>query len=491
MENLRLNLLICVLLFIIFGCRSYHNGKMINDSINIENIKSADSAISSFEYDSCKNHPSYSEKRTVLSLRNLIKKYKELGGDFKETVKLESLGWIEGYVIDKKNEDILFFGRENVNWPDLYVDDLMDIRNNVLSESTPPYCSLDPIPQNVKEFNKASVQYKNESPIVYYNRLSKVWGDQKVVVGGVSDSSNIANVMLEADYHMKKISQGLDTLPNIESLLDISTNDVDNNPEKISEPFMSRFWFKCDKNSPVVEISENIVFLKACDVIVRTEAQGTTRNGELFDSGEINHESELFADDFSRNFRFAATHVNYYAQLENLYRLLALMKVMHVQNHLQNFNSLFNLLFETCPYVRRYNIPKVYRGLTNRKVINEEYTQGNKPYTLQRYLFVCGGVEMNPPVSSKNMYRGGTYLNKLREQILTSRVDNKVSWTIDVDNLPNYPKKKPVKEFRDKKSEDLNKHNNITNDLNNSKQLPSQYQFKEIKLPEEWQLPQK
>ena len=150
----------------------------------------------------------------------------------------------------------------------------------------------------------------------YYNRISQKWGDQKVVVGGVPGNSNIARVMLEADYHMKKISQGLDSLPFIESLLDIYIDKaMKSGRDRESKPIMSRFWFKCDPNSPVFEYKDDIVRIDACNVIIQTEAQGATRDGRLYDSGDRNVESDKFAESFSRNFRKAAPRSGYMLNL--------------------------------------------------------------------------------------------------------------------------------------------------------------------------------
>jgi|GEM_PF-2376741 hypothetical protein len=477
MRNLSPFLVLVVLLAFPGGCDFGPRVPVDRATVEVKNTDAAagnsfeESASPSYDYEISDQHPSASNMRSILSLRNLISQLEKRNSSKKEVPELSKLGWIEGYVVDKANDDILFFGRENSNWPDLFVDDLLYLRKNVLDSAIPPYCSLDPIPENVKEFNKAAgTQYKNESFAAYYNRLKQKWGNQKVVVGGTPGNSNIAYVMLEADYHMKKVSQGLVTVPPIQSLIDIHMNAGSKKPNQSN---MSRFWFKCETSSPRFQHEENIVMLDACDVIVLTEAQGTTGDGRLFDSGETNEESEMFADNLSRNFRIAATQVEVYAQLENLYRLLALMNAMKLQGHLQDHNNLFNSVASSSPYVREFKIPATYPGLTNAKTSTEEFTQENGTLISEKLYFVCGGVDMSTPVSNEKMRKGGNELTKLRDQILASRSDQNVSWSLPVNFVTNAPQT-----------------NRRKKDKNTGKK-PGPYDFENIPLPEEWQLPRK
>jgi len=401
-----------------------------------------DQVLTSYKYEFSENHPSNSKSIYVLSLRNLINRYSNSINSKKETVRLSKLGWIEGYVIDRENNDILFFGRVGSDWPDLYIDDLLLLSKIVIDREKSPFCSLDPIPENVREFERVSSNKdESETLVNYYNRVSRKWGDQKVVVGGVPGNSNIARVMLEADYHMKRISQGLDSLPFIESLLDIYIDKaMKSGRDRESKPIMSRFWFKCDPNSPVFEYEDDIVRIDACNVIIQTEAQGATRDGRLYDSGDRNVESDKFAESFSRNFRKAAAQVSIYAELENLYRLLSLLKAVTLEDsHFQDFTSLYNEMGQTFNYYRTYNIPSAFPGLTNARIIRDTNT-GDSRIAEKQYLYmVCGGVEMDMPVAYNRRRRGGSSLAELRDDILDSRVDDAEGWLVETKNLPAGP----------------------------------------------------
>ena len=454
-RNARILVFVSISLGIIAGCDNSSSQSAVNrmsantrgkavlqveNSVRNDSDQSRNVLTSQYKYEFSEQHPSNSPRIYVLSLRNLLNKYSENVNDLRETVKLSKLGWIEGYVIDKENNDILLFGRENKNWPDLYMDDLLYITKNVIEQGQSPYCSLDPIPEDVREFERvAANKNENEQLINYYNRVSGKWGDQKVVVGGVPGNSNIARVMLNADYHMKQISQGLDSLPFIKSLLDIYIDrSARRGRDRETRSIMSRFWFRCEENSPVFEYEENIGRIDACNVVILTEAQEATRDGRLYDSGGKNFESDLFADSFSKNFRKAATQVKVYAELENLYRLLALIKLIALEDkHYQGYISLCREMDAAFQYRRTYNIPASYPGLTNFKIIRDTDT-GDSNIAEKQYLYlVCGGVEMNFPVTNTRRKRGGSKLSDLRDEILDSRVDNKEGWLVETENTTN------------------------------------------------------
>jgi len=440
------------------GCNSGSSGYSlapgtgsVNNTYN-QPKKLTDMVYSPYEYEPCEKHPVNSNKRFVLSLRNLIKKS---DGNKKEAVRLENIGWLEGYVLDKQNEDILLFGRENADWPVLYTDDLLYLLKNVRSGDEDPSCSLDPIPDDIKEFNREAANKSiNESFQSYYDRISKKWGDQKVSVWGVDKNSCIASIMLQADYEMKKISQGILAIPSVQSIIDINLSKVsDSRNSGMGQPQMSRFWFKCEKNSPVFQASDDIVMLEFCDVIVLTEAQKTTAEGKLYDSGEKDEDAELFADNLSRNLRTAAINVKSIAQLENLYRLYALLNAMKFRNDLQDFNPLLNSFGKTFSYVRNYNIPEALPGLTNGELSTAEYPTENGKRIEHRFFFVCGGVHLNGPVTSDRIREGTTQLSELRDQILNSRsqAGDMISWPLGVTVMN--PAPSPVRKFRFKSIE--------------------------------------
>ena len=353
---------------------------------------------------SYKNHPSNGTKRRYLSLKGLLSKAIDDPED-KDVQMLFGLGWIEGYVIDKKNNDLIFFGREKPGWPSLTLSDLIINLMNIFEGKSPPYCSLDPIPKNILEFKKNKDKVPtNLSFDKYLSELEKIFGAQKVLVGGVPNDSHHALVMLEADYHMKKVSQGHIIIDPIESVLDASfkksyTKSLkDLFPEKPDQSKgakcnSSRFWFNIKPGNPKFKYAEDIVVIDKCTVVILTEAQKADADGELHDSGEEDVEAENFAETFSIYFQKAATEVEEYAKLENLFRLQALLRAMHFKGHINQVSDLLKKFLNSGLTIMTYRIPDTYPAVANARRVTYEYGKGG--YIGSRIIVnqVFGGSE--------------------------------------------------------------------------------------------------
>ncbi len=308
------------------------------------------------------NHPSNSSKRICVSLKILEKNVRNK--NITETVqKLGGLGWIEGFIIDPENQDIILFGRQTDTWPCLSLDDFVVNIRNIWNRQPYPYCSLDPQPENIRQLNAISSKNKAVYSSIkemekFFNSYKKTIGPQKIVVGGVPRKSHHAHVMIDADYHMKKLSQGLVTLDGIPSTMDLALLDMKHSIEKeepiLSGTSMSRFWFHINKGDPTFTTGKNIILLKNCSVVVLTEKQLATADGKLFDSGGNDPHADKFAKCLSEKFKYAATSVLSYAKLENLFRLSALLKAMYIQDSLKHVNLNFSF------YLKQYNYQYEY-----------------------------------------------------------------------------------------------------------------------------------
>ena len=58
----------------------------------------------------------------------------------------------------------------------------------------------------------------------FFEVLREAVGPQKVLVGGVPTNSRHGHVMIDADYHMKRVSQGHVKVPDVTSAIDLSLN---------------------------------------------------------------------------------------------------------------------------------------------------------------------------------------------------------------------------------------------------------------------------
>jgi hypothetical protein len=122
-----------------------------------------------------------------------------------------------------------------------------------------PFCSLDPQKGAMGSVNlvmrdvEASRLENDAERKRTIQRLAEALGPQQVRVGGVPRDVRLAHVMIDADYHMKKVSQGHLTLSGVQSC--------------------SRIGLERQKHPPTFVEASGIVEIENCAMVVLTERQ--------------------------------------------------------------------------------------------------------------------------------------------------------------------------------------------------------------------------
>jgi len=355
-----------------------------------------------------------------------------------ELANLGGISWLEGLVADGENADVILVGRQVPRRPTLTLDDLVVNLRNVWSSEGPPCCSLQPQPEDVRRMQALlpgdgqPIQTEEQVQTLLAG-LRRTWGGQRVLVGGVPRNSRHAHVMIDADYHMKRLSQGLVTLPWLASPLDRTLRSLvqavrAGQPPPASLPAITRCWFHIGPGSPTFRESAGILWIDTCSVVVLTERQLAAADGGLRDAGGDNPAAQAFAAEFSAGYARAAEAAPIYADLENLFRLSALLRALA----LKNANALptpdLNFYLRECPYLRETPMPDSLPGLVNAK--EAQTTVGTSQYTFMP--IVCGGVSMDMAVAPRQ-FRADTAgeLSGLRTAVQRDRPARfAVSWTL-------------------------------------------------------------
>ncbi|MBN1901538.1 DUF1598 domain-containing protein [Candidatus Sumerlaeota bacterium] len=383
--------------------------------------------------------PARSGARICLSLRVLMNQAR-LDPRKTQVKELAGIGWIEGYVIDAENRDIILIGRRHPNWPYIHLDDLAATVRNVWSNNPDPYCSLDPKPEDIRKLNQVSRELSqakgSDRKQDVLRRFKKVAGPQMVVIGGAPRNSRFAHIMIDADYHMKKLSNAFVSLPGITSCLDLQLQIADQLIKKGGNPdlglSMSRFWFHVSEDDPVFQEEEGIVWLDSCSVTVLTEKQRAGSDGELYDSGEDDPISRQFAGNLTHRFREVSHRVPVYAQLENLFRLNALLRALHLKNAARDAQLDIRYLLQQYDYQAEYPMPDSLEGLANVKELKGRERKGNRIQEYTLYSLACGGVSMEMPLQKDRFIKPpDSALGSIRNQILSSRPSrDALSWIL-------------------------------------------------------------
>ena len=350
-----------------------------------------------------------------------------------ELARLCGIGYLEGFVVDERGDgDIILVGRRSQARPSLTLDDVVVNLRNISQGGPAPSCSLDPRDQDIVAmedlFRSArALTTRSESDMLFRILLSSV-GPQQAVVGGIPRNSRHARVMIEADYHMKKVSQGHVEVPQVTSYLDHALNDIKravvagaaaSAEEGIS---MARFWFHIAPQAPTFREAKDIVWLDQCPVVVLTEKQRATPSGQLYDVNEDDPTALAFAQDFSRAVPRLTGQVPVYADLENLFRLRALLLAMQHRATLARVGWDFSSFLREYRYQNETPLEPNLPGLANRREWSGTVTRGDQIYQYYLSPMVCGGVGMDMTVEDRTFSTArSTPLARLRKEVSVAR----------------------------------------------------------------------
>jgi len=390
-----------------------------------------------------------------LSLRVLAKQVREILINKKkptnEILNLGGIGWIEGYVVDEANNDVILFGRHQKG-RELLFDDLLIALRNAWGPGPFPYCSLDPTKDGVKRLQQhMRLEVKVDGPEAlkkHMENIKKAIGPQQVIIGGggVSDMACWSGVMIYSDYHMKAVSQGFEKVDGVKSSIDLVLEKMitfidTGNPMAHSSASMSRYWFHVKKDHPVLLENHGIIYLKHCDVVLLTEKQKAKVDGTLFDSGGDDPVAREFSSAFTKNYHTAAKmYPEYYARLENLYRILSISYAMRLKKVFQTANLDINFFVSQCPLLSPIKLEPELPPLANCIYKRKVYRDKKRVFYYHLAPMVCGGVSMDLGVIAKKIYtnKGSVkQLTQMRKSVIGYRPNTDLLWWIIPDTQIN------------------------------------------------------
>jgi hypothetical protein len=265
----------------------------------------------------------------------------------KELLQFAGLKKVIGYLVDDTNNDLILFGSIDPNRPPLYVEDfVIALRNawfdyTVLGGNTLVYshpgCSIDPNPETSQRLMQVGQQVVRVPSFDQVQKALEDWEricqePQTVRVMGIPFNTRFAKVMVKADYDMKLLVDGSDSLdvPGFASLTDMKLNEIrvalqQGQPISLSIS-MNRFWFFPGPN--FYEESPGIVWVKQCPVNLLTEEMYISQTGNLLQGHHADPLAKEFAEGFSVLYSKVAEERPIYAELENLFRFVALAKIL-------------------------------------------------------------------------------------------------------------------------------------------------------------------
>jgi hypothetical protein len=387
----------------------------------------------------------------AISLKVLQQKLEALHGTNSRPTNLYYLCGINriiGYVVDEANRDIILIGKVDKKLPPLYLDDFVVALRNAWGKYTElkgntryfsnPGCSIDPNPKTYQKLHQLWKQTEDTDEAV--KQWEKIcYSPQEVRVFGIPFNTRFARVMVQADYDMKRLVDGSDELSlfAFDSLMGMEFEREKvriRKGESRSAPVnnLNRFWF-CPGEYRFLE-DDNMVMIERCTVKLLTEEEHLNEEGKIVGAGRANPAAKQFAGDFTGFYDDIAGERPIFRELENLFRFVALAKVLKLKSpHLKiglNLDYLLDRYQVSKENVEahlpgRYHVRK-YEGRTM-------YDGGNQTFEL--WMPSCGGVEINHKVEPKAFlhapYHERCFLKKMSENTIEERKSAKqMFWDI-------------------------------------------------------------
>jgi hypothetical protein len=389
------------------------------------------------------NPPKKAGLRAV-SLRVLSEQSQASHGDLSPVLaELGGLKRIVGYLVDDENKDILIYGTVNtVATNKLYTEDLVvALKNTWMKYSekqgntymySHPGCSIDPDPETWQRLDAISSHNSLTQDAQQNDKMRKQWRTiceewQHVRVLGLPYNCRFSSVLVKADNDLKLLVDGNDELniPGFTSLLGLKEAIVRNaitKQQQISVPIsaMNRYWFYPGQN--VFEEDDGVVMIKQCPVILLTEEAALGRKGSSGPGLSIDPLAQKYCEDFSHLYSKIAEERPIYSDLENLFRFVALAKVIYykelpakvglnLDSQLKNGLDLAWML-DDFP-VQEVSVAKQLRGRSAIKEINDE--------RVEIWLKSCGGVGIDINVRPEDFRPPSPVLRRLKKAFLVAR----------------------------------------------------------------------
>jgi len=226
------------------------------------------------------------------------------------------VGFGEGWRVDARGNIV----GVTTGKPVLLMDDLLTaLRTADSSARAGISCSIDPTPEGVQRLNAMAqtlTTMNNKNAIS--SGLAKALGRQRVTFTGVPATSHFANVLVAADYRMKRLAMNfehapIDGMPSFLQMYKATSVGVDSN--------MQRWWLEPQYES-VLRSRDGLAWeFQGAGVKCMTEEDFATASGQREHTGKPNELAQKWADNMTRHYDELAVAAPVFGELRNCMQL--------------------------------------------------------------------------------------------------------------------------------------------------------------------------
>ena len=297
---------------------------------------------------------------------------------YPETNDLVIAGPAEGFAPDRTGRIVgVQTGRPPLRLDDLIVALRVARNNQVIG------CSIDPVQQRIarlQQYIKTNTGAARASVArARYKVMANILGLQDIRVFGVPEDSNFAEVLVEADIRMKRISLGLD-MPRIRGL---ASSLALTRPGGNS---MQRWWFSPLYDAFQKSVDGNAYQFAGQRAQLLSQEEIPDANGQVRNAAVTLLSTKKFAKNFTEKFPELVKTVPVFAQLQNLFDLAVLSALLQKEQLPQRVGWRMSLFLDPLMApIPKGTVPKHTNSIFNSKVVGGRTVIG----------LISGGVSIN------------------------------------------------------------------------------------------------
>jgi hypothetical protein len=357
---------------------------------------------------------------------------------------------ILGYSLDRAGHDVLVYGLADPELPRIRTDDfLVALRSSWFRYAEGnvyqyPGCDIRPNPGLVRRLQEVGGRLYGSTGPQETEAVLRSWNEtcgrpQDVSVLGIPFDTHFGQVMVKADYDMKRLADGSDApgLPGLESVMGLERRAAQSavrarRPVALKAS-MNRFWLT--PGDQVYEEAEGITWIRSCPVRIRTHPIGAAAGGELSDVEGSDAAAEEFARRFSALYDEVAQQRPVYRELKSLFQVFTLTQMLRFRQAPEQVGLDLGPLLDA-PATQ--TVP-VERHVPGRHAVQRFHHEREVPggtEVIQFWMPSCGGVEMQiEPQGEQFRQSGSDTLARLGGRLADARPNRlPVSWNVATDN---------------------------------------------------------
>ena len=275
--------------------------------------------------------------------------------------------------------------------PIVMLDDFVVLLRHALSKEGVFGCSITPRREGLESIQQTMTKW-SANPLKNAREREKWLGDlrsslgkQDVTVYGIDPRTQVARLLVEADYRMKLVGMGLEPgVLGVESYL----SSIELGPGE-APPLMSvlRWYFTLHHDAVVATEARDAFALKGSSVQVLSENELLTLKGERVHTGKSEELNTRFARSFTKQFDALAAKYPAYAHLRNVFDLTVMSTVIDSHNLPELVTWQPTVFAPGGAYEPEISVaPKEVDSIINYRVLNAKHVVAG----------VSGGVTVDP-----------------------------------------------------------------------------------------------